>query len=90
MSQHVESLNVGDTMLFEGPKGKLTYEGFGNFQIAKDRFLGKTKVGCVAGGTGITPCYQVIQAGLKNGDGNSFSLIFGSRTVQDILLKDEL
>jgi len=27
---------------------------------------------------------------LKNGDGTSLSLIFGNRTVNDILLKDEL
>lgn len=27
---------------------------------------------------------------MKNGDGTNLSLIFGSRTVEDILLKDEL
>jgi len=44
----------------------------------------------VAGGTGITPCYQVIQSALNADDGTQLSLIFGNRTVDDILLKEEL
>lgn len=48
------------------------------------------RIGMVAGGTGITPCYQVIQAALNEDDGTSLSLLFGSRTVEDILLKEEL
>jgi nitrate reductase (NAD(P)H) len=50
----------------------------------------KTKIGCVAGGTGITPCYQVIQAALKSDDKTELSLIFGNRTIDDILLREEL
>ena len=83
-------MKIGDHMLMEGPKGRLYYEGHGNFNIAKKSVTGKKKIGCIAGGTGITPCYQVIQAGLKNNDGTSHALVFGSRTVADILLKDEL
>jgi len=41
----------------EGPKGRLKYEGFGNFMITKKPVTGKTKIGLIAGGTGITPCY---------------------------------
>jgi ferredoxin-NADP reductase len=43
-------------MLMEGPKGRLTYSGFGKFKLARNEAK-KTKIGCVAGGTGITPCY---------------------------------
>jgi len=51
----------------------------------------KVKIGCIAGGTGITPCYQVIQSVLDNKDDKSqLSLIFGNRTTKDILLKEEL
>ena len=74
----------------EGPKGRLEYKGYGDFVIAKKEILGKKKIGCVAGGTGITPVYQVIQAALKNSDGTKLNLVFGSRTPADILLKDEL
>ena len=90
MTLHCDRMNIGDSMLMEGPKGKLAYEGHGNFRITKKDVKGKTKIGCIAGGTGITPCYQVIQAALKNNDGTSLSLIFGNRTTSDILLKDEL
>ena len=90
MSQYVNKMNIGDHMLMEGPKGRLFYEGHGNFNIAKKPVTGKTKIGMISGGTGITPCYQVIQAGLKNNDGTSHALVFGNRTTNDILLKDEL
>jgi len=90
MSQYVNNMKIGDSMLMEGPKGRLEYNGFGDFVIAKKEILGKKKIGCVAGGTGITPCYQVIQAALKNNDGTKLNLVFGSRTPADILLVDEL
>ena len=90
MSQHVNNMAIGDIMLMEGPKGRLQYEGNGNFIIAKKAIEGKKNLGLVAGGTGITPCYQVIQASLKNNDGCKSSLVFGNRTTDDILLKTEL
>jgi NAD(P)H-flavin reductase len=83
-------MKIGDRMLMEGPKGRLKYDGFGDFTILKNKVLGKKKIGCISGGTGITPCYQVIQAALLNGDGTKCSLVFGNRTTNDILLKDEL
>lgn len=73
----------------QGPSGRLTYLGYGNFLIRKQP-VRKTRIGCVAGGSGITPVYSVIQAALKNADKTQLSLIFGNRTVEDILLKEEL
>ena len=90
MTQYMESMKVGDHMLMEGPKGRLEYQGQRNFVIAKKAVKNKTKIGLIAGGTGITPCYQVIQAVLVNNDTPTVSLVFGNRTVNDILLKDEL
>lgn len=89
MTQYLESLEQGAEMLMEGPKGRLAYQGFGNFLINK-QVLTKKRIGMVAGGTGITPCYQVLQAALDGDDGTNVNLIFGNRTVEDILLKDEL
>ena len=89
MTQYLETLEPGATMLMEGPKGRLAYQGFGKFLIQKNP-IRKMKIGMVAGGTGITPCYQVIQAALNGEDATNCSLIFGNRTVEDILLKDEL
>ena len=41
----------------EGPKGRLSYQGNCNFIIEKANINNKTKIGCIAGGTGITPIY---------------------------------
>jgi NAD(P)H-flavin reductase len=77
-------------MLMEGPKGRLEYLGMGDFLIQRKSVSGKKKIGCVAGGTGITPVFQVIQSSLINHDGCDLSLVFGNRTTEDILLKQEL
>jgi cytochrome-b5 reductase len=44
----------------------------------------------LAGGTGITPIFQILQAAHKNNDTCLFSVIFGNKTSQDILMKKEL
>jgi cytochrome-b5 reductase len=45
----------------------------------------------IAGGTGITPMYQVASAILKDPkDTTKLSLIFGNLTQDDILIKKEL
>lgn len=47
--------------------------------------------GMIAGGTGITPCYQVAAAILKDpSDTTRISLIFGNVSEDDILLRQEL
>ena len=50
----------------------------------------KTDIGYIAGGTGITPCYHVLQSALRNKDKTHHRMIFGNRTIDDILLKEEL
>lgn len=78
----------------EGPKGKLAYLGNGNFYFGEGenkKYKMRRKIGMIAGGTGITPCYQVIMAALKNKETNMhITLIFGNKTEDDILLKQEL
>ena len=47
--------------------------------------------GMLAGGSGITPMYQVLNAILKNkSDTTCCSLVYGNVTADDILLKAEL
>ncbi len=67
MSQHLEALKVGDSMNFQGPTGRITYGGKGVFSV-KDYGTGAvvarpaaTSLGMIAGGTGITPMFQVAQ-----------------------------
>lgn len=61
MTQYLEKMKTGDTMLMSGPHGRLTYEGCGRFSIRnKLSTIVKTKIGHIAGGTGITPIYQIL------------------------------
>ena len=95
MSQHLESLKVGETVLMRGPKGHLDYKGRGEFTISKygagTKEYKMNKIGMVAGGTGITPMLQVLRAILKDpSDATEVWLIFANQTEEDILLRQEL
>jgi len=53
--------------------------------------LNVKEIGMVAGGTGITPMYQVIRAILDDPtDPTKIHLLFANRSEEDILLKEEL
>ncbi|PYI01086.1 hypothetical protein BO78DRAFT_411732 [Aspergillus sclerotiicarbonarius CBS 121057] len=78
--QYLANLTVGDEVEFRGPKGAMRYS----------RGL-CAKIGMVAGGTGITPMYQLIRAICEDErDTTEISLIYASRTEGDILLREEL
>jgi len=80
MSKHFGNLHPGDELLMKGPITKLPYTA--NM---------KKEIGMVAGGTGITPMYQVLRHILANPDDHTqVSLVFANVTPQDILLKHEL
>lgn len=80
MSQYVAKFNVGDEASFKGPKGKFRYK------VNEVRAFGM-----IAGGTGITPMFQVARAILENpNDWTQIKLIFANVTEDDILLKKEL
>ncbi|KAF5827986.1 hypothetical protein DUNSADRAFT_18392 [Dunaliella salina] len=80
MSQALKRLPVGQCIKVKGPKGRLEYKP--NM---------KKHIGMLAGGTGVTPMYQVLNAILKNpADKTQVSLIFGNIAEEDILLRKEL
>ena len=55
----------------------------------KPRFV--TEMSMIAGGTGITPCYQVLAAILRDPeDKTTVRLLFANRTPDDILARDVL
>ena len=73
VSQHMHSLKVGDTLDFQGPKGRYEYRGRGTFAIKKLKSQGggfeirrAKRVGMIAGGSGITPMKQVSDAILRD------------------------
>lgn len=56
MTQYLETLNNGDIVAMSGPTGRLIYKGYGMFEI-RQKPVRKTRIGCVAGGSGITPVF---------------------------------
>lgn len=97
MSQHLESLKLGDTIKIRGPSGRLEYHGKGQIQIKETPSspLKKRQVkrlSMVAGGTGIAPMLQLIRDVLKKSDTDKtkMALLFANQSEKDILLRKEL
>lgn len=80
MSHHFREMRVGDYLAVKGPKGRFKYQP------------GQVRAfGMLAGGSGITPMYQVARAILENpNDTTKVHLIYANVTYEDILLKEEL
>lgn len=77
---YLANLQIGDEVKFRGPKGAMRYR----------RGLCK-RIGMLAGGSGITPMYQLIRAICEDErDTTEVSLIYANRTEEDILLRSEL
>ncbi|CAN7067874.1 unnamed protein product, partial [Brassica rapa subsp. trilocularis] len=80
MSHHFREMRVGDHLAVKGPKGRFKYQP-GQFRA----------FGMLAGGSGITPMFQVARTILENPtDKTKVHLIYANVTSEDILLKEEL
>lgn len=96
MSQHLDGLKIGDSMLVKGPKGHTEWKGSGKFIVKP---LGKphesrdsSHIGMMAGGTGITPMLQVLHHIFrdKTDTTTQVKLIYANQTEDDILVRSEL
>jgi len=95
LSQYMESLQIGDSIDVKGPVGRFEYLGHGKFRVrkGKDEHVEHqvSKFAMIAGGTGITPMRQIIQAIVSNPeDKTEAHLLFANQTEADILLREEL
>ncbi|CCK69925.1 cytochrome-b5 reductase KNAG_0D01740 [Huiozyma naganishii CBS 8797] len=80
VSKRIGELKVGDSISVTGPLGPYDYKP--NF---------KRHISMVAGGTGITPMFQLLKAISGNPkDKTRVSLIYGNASEEDILLKNEI
>lgn len=80
VSRALDALKVGESVLAKGPRGRFNYS----------RNMAAS-IGMVAGGTGITPMYQVAAAALRDaGDETKISLVFANVAEEDILIKPQL
>ncbi|KAM5247145.1 NADH-cytochrome b5 reductase 2 [Ctenodactylus gundi] len=96
MTQYLENMKIGDSILFRGPTGRLFYEGPGRLAVKQNKTGEPEKklvhhLGMIAGGTGITPMLQLIRHITKNpSDRTRMSLLFANQTEEDILVRKEL
>ena len=79
MSEHLHSMEPGQTLSIKGPIPKYPWSPNKHDHIT-----------LIAGGTGITPMYQLIRNIFGNSeDKTKVSLVFGNIGEKDILLKEE-
>lgn len=90
MGNFLDVLQEGQEIDVRGPTGDIEYLGKGRFNIeGKERCF--SKINLVAGGSGLTPHWQLIHAILAaKGDTTQVSLIDSSKTPDDILMRAEL
>ncbi|KAJ2709562.1 NADH-cytochrome b5 reductase [Coemansia spiralis] len=80
VSSRLAQLQIGDSVSVRGPRGAFQYQP--NMARA---------LGMIAGGTGITPMYQIIQHILANPeDKTHVSVVFANVNEDDILLREQL
>ncbi|KAJ2162448.1 NADH-cytochrome b5 reductase [Coemansia sp. RSA 552] len=80
ISSYLSRMEVGDSINVRGPRGTFQYKA--NMCRA---------IGMLAGGTGITPMYQIIQHILANPeDKTKVKVIFANVNAEDILLREQL
>ncbi len=76
-TQTAKELKPGDKILIDGP--------FGNFIPKADKDLV-----FIAGGVGITPFMSIIKDHIAKGITQNITLIYGSRTEEDIIFRNEI
>lgn len=74
VTNKLNTLKAGDTLLVDEPWGTIEYKGTGVF---------------LAGGAGITPFISIFRQLHKEGRSDGNTLIFSNKTADDIILKEE-
>eukprot|EP01017_Pseudomicrothorax_dubius_P045193 TRINITY_DN777_c0_g1_i9.p1 TRINITY_DN777_c0_g1~~TRINITY_DN777_c0_g1_i9.p1 ORF type:complete len:321 (+),score=51.26 TRINITY_DN777_c0_g1_i9:105-1067(+) len=90
----LEKMQIGDKIRITGPYRKFNYLGNGHVKIFKEgQHVDRNfkHIAMVAGGTGITPMYQIIKKVADSQDDQTqLYLLFANKTPDDILLREEL
>lgn len=94
MGQYLDNLNMGDTIDIMGPVGFICYDSPSHITYTRPRAKGTFRfktINMIAGGTGLTPMYQVIQQIIKDkNDSTLVKMIYGNLTEDDILCRGDL
>lgn len=94
MGQYLDHLSIGEFIEIQGPRGRIHYDRPSH--ISRE-LPGKVVqfnfdiINMIAGGTGLTPMYQVIQQIIKDkNDHTKVNMIYGNVTADDILCLQDL
>jgi len=94
-SNYLANLEKGQIVQLTGPYGNLIYKEPGHFEIiekdGKKREKKFKKLAMIAGGTGITPMFQLVRKiATNNNDATAISLIYASKTVEELTFCNDL
>ncbi|KAI0630568.1 hypothetical protein C8Q77DRAFT_1133937 [Trametes polyzona] len=90
VSNYLDCMVEGEEIDIRGPTGGITYLGHGEFDIEGKEYH-FDKINLVAGGSGLTPHWQLIHAILSDKtDETVVSLIDSNKSYNDILMREEL
>jgi len=96
LTSKLQQLQTDQYIDVKGPLGLIHYSQPGELKVKtgadRHRLLSAKKIGMLAGGSGITPVFQILNhiQGNKASDGTQVSLIFSNKSDRDILLREEL
>lgn len=90
MTMILENMDIGVSIEAKGPTGEFEYLDCGKFLLNKIPRIVHSFL-LIAGGSGITPCYQVIaEIVSQDEDSTKMRMFYANRTVNDILCHDDL
>lgn len=90
-TQLLDKVRIGETVDTKGPLGEYEYEGEGRYTIMHEPGTRIARhIGMMAGGTGITPMWQIICALQHDRDAPFVSLIYCARYRADLVLAEEI
>lgn len=86
----LDKVRIGETVDTKGPLGEYEYLGDGYYSLTHQPKRYARHVCMIAGGTGITPMWQVLEALQRDRDTPFVSLIYCARSITDLVLVDEI
>lgn len=90
MGRYLDSLKAGQYLEVFGPVGVHEYFGQGHFK-APGRMVSTKHICMMAGGVGITPILQIVNAVLQDPkDESTLTLLYANKTTADILAREQL
>lgn len=89
-TQLLDKVRVGESVDCKGPLGEYEYLGEKQYSIMRQPAKQATHIGMIAGGTGITPMWQVLDALRHDTEPPYVSLIYCARYLEDLVLSAEI